>query len=262
MAATGRVAVFTGGASGIGHATAKRFAAAGDFAVIADLNEANAGEVVKEIQGAGGRAAAYRLDVADEKLVARAAEEIEARHGPVAVLMNSAGLLQRPRPLEDMDDEEEARVMDVNYQGTYLCCRHFGMRMAGRRQGAIVNIASTSGYMRLPMLAYGASKAAVISLTGALGVELGRRGVRVNAIAPGPVLTPIQQRNVQAGLRDPSKMLAGTAMNRWVTMEEIADGAYFLCSPQASAITGITLPIDCGLLSGIGWSMMGGIPRD
>ena len=259
---SGRVVVVTGGASGIGHAAARKFAAAGDFIVVADLNEGSAREVIKELEGAGGRAAFQRLDVADAAGVRAAAEEIESRHGPVEVLINSAGILQSATPLEKFEDDEHDRIWQVNYRGTYLCCRYFGVRMARRKSGAIVNIASTSGIMHLPMLAYGPGKAAVISLTGSLGVELGRRGVRVNAVAPGPVLTPVQERNIQAGTRDPRLMAAGTAMNRWVKPEEIAEGLYFLASPAASAITGVTLPIDCGLLPGVGWSMVGGIPRD
>ena len=258
----GRIVVITGGASGIGHAAARRFASAGDFVVIADLSEGSAQEVVKELQAAGGRGAFQRLDVADAAAIRSAAEAIESRHGPVEVLINSAGILQSATPLEQFEDEEHDRIWVVNYRGTYLCCRYFGVRMAKRRSGAIVNIASTSGIMHLPMLAYGPGKAAVISLTGSLGVELGRRGVRVNAVAPGPVLTPIQQRNIQAGTRDPQRMAAGTAMNRWVKPEEIAEGLFFLASPAASAITGVTLPIDCGLLPGVGWAMVGGIPRD
>jgi NAD(P)-dependent dehydrogenase (short-subunit alcohol dehydrogenase family) len=257
-----RVTVITGGASGIGHAAARKFASAGDLAVIADLSEGSGLEVVKEIEAAGGRAAFRKLDVADAGAVRAAAEAIEAQHGPVDVLINSAGILQSATPLERFEDDEHDRIWQVNYRGTYLCCRYFGVRMARRRSGAIVNIASTSGIMHLPMLAYGPGKAAVISLTGSLGVELGRQGVRVNAVAPGPVLTPIQQRNIQAGTRDPRLMAAGTAMNRWVKPEEIADGLYFLASPAASANTGVTLPIDCGLLPGVGWAMVGGIPRE
>lgn len=256
-----RVTVVTGGASGIGHAAAVRFARGGDFVVLADLNEAGAGSVLDEIRTAGGDGAFARLDVADEAAVDAAAAAIEQAHGPVGALVNSAGILQNPQRLEDFSMAEHDRVWDVDYRGTYLCCRAFGLRMAGRRRGAIVNIASVSGMRSLPLLAYAPAKSAVIALTATLGVELGRSGVRVNAVSPGVVLTPIQRKNFEDGVRDPTRMKVSSAMNRLVLPEEIADGCFFLCSDQATAITGINLPIDCGWLGAESWHMMGGVPH-
>lgn len=256
-----RVSVVTGGASGIGHAAAARFAAAGDFVVVADLDGERAGAVLGEIRQAGGDGAFVRLDVADEAAVEAAAGEIERAHGPVAALVNSAGILQNPQRLADFTMAEHDRVWDVDYRGTYLCCRAFGLRMAERKRGAIVNIASVSGMRSLPLMAYAPAKSAVIALTATLGVELGRSGVRVNAVSPGVVLTPIQQKNFEAGDRDPTRMKVSSAMNRLVLPAEIADGCYFLCSDQASAITGINLPIDCGWLAAESWWMMGGVPH-
>ena len=258
----GRVVVITGGASGIGRATAKRFATAGDLAVIADIDEAMSAEAIEEIEAAGGRSAFHRLDVTDPAAVEAAPGEIEARHGPVAGLVNSAGSLQDPVPLEELSAAEHDRLWDLNYRGTYMCCRQFGLRMAERHRGAIVNIASVSAFRHLPEFAYGPAKAAVVSLTGSLGVELGRRGVRVNAVAPGPTLTPAQVRNFAAGTRDPTLMKATSAMNRMVLPEEIADGIFFLCSDQASAITGVTLPIDCGWLASMAWMLLGGVRHE
>ena len=258
----GRVVVITGGASGIGQACARRFGAAGDRIVVCDLDEASGAETVRELADRGIAAGFVRLDVTDEAAVRAAADAVAAAHGRVDVLVNSAGLLQKISTLETCEEADEERVMRVNYHGTFVCSRWFGLKMAERGSGAVVNIASTSGYMNLPTFSYSASKAAVITITGTLGVELGRRGVRVNAIAPGPVMTDIQKRNIQAGLRDPAAMSRYTALNPWIEPEEIADGAFFLASDQARAITGITLPIDAGLLAGVGWSMLGGIPRD
>jgi len=255
-----RVTVVTGGASGIGHACAARFARGGDFVVLADLDAGRAEAVLKELRAAGGDGASVRLDVADEAAVERAAEEIEAKHGPVGALVNSAGILQNPLRLEDFSMAEHDRVWEVDYRGTYVCCRAFGLRMAGRRRGAIVNIASVAGMRTLPLMAYGPAKTAVIALTATLGVELGRSGVRVNAVSPGAVLTPIQKKNIEEGTRDPTRMKLASALNRMVLPEEIGDGCFFLCSDQATAITGINLPIDGGWLAAEAWWTMGGVP--
>jgi NAD(P)-dependent dehydrogenase (short-subunit alcohol dehydrogenase family) len=256
-----RTVVVTGAASGIGRACALRFAGAGDTVVVADMNEEQGLAAVAEIAGAGGRAAFRRLDVADRADVAAAAAAIEAEHGPVSVLVNSAGILQPIARLADFPDETHDKVWQVNYFGTYNCCKAFGLRMADRRAGAIVNIASMSSYRTMPLLAYGPGKTAIVSLTGTLAVELGVKGVRVNAVAPGNVLTPVQERNFREGRRDRRAMEGSSALNRLVMPAEIADGVYFLCSDQASAIAGITLPIDCGWLAAECWPMLGGIPH-
>jgi len=255
------VVVVTGGASGIGEAAAMRFGEAGDFIVVADLDETNGARVVDAL-GGSANAAFHALNVGDRDAVAQAAEAIEQRHGGVEVLVNSAGILQQATPLEAFDDAEHDRLWDVNYRGTYMCCRYFGMRMAGRHRGAIVNIASISGMLGLPQLAYAPGKAAVIHLTKVLGGELGRRGVRVNAIAPGLVMTPVQKRNIQQGLRDATGGARAAALNRWVEPEEIADGIFFLCSDQARAILGVTLPIDAGFLATHSWSLLGGVKHE
>ena len=257
----GRVVVVTGGASGIGHATVKRFARTGDFVVIVDVNDENGRAVQSELEAEGLNGIYHRLDVADDVAVKAAADEIDSTHGPVAALINCAGVLQNPVRLEELSMAEHDRLWDVNYRGTYLTCRHLGLNMAARRRGAIVNIASISALCFLPEFAYGPGKAAIVSLTGSLGVEFGRSGVRVNAVAPGLVLTPAQQRNFEAGTRDPTLMRSTSAMNRMVMPEEIADGIYFLCSDQASAITGITIPIDCGWMAAITWTLLGGVPH-
>ena len=218
--------------------------------------------MVEEITGAGGRAAFHRLDVADRDGISEAVGAIEAAHGPVDVLVNGAGIIQAAIPLEDFGDDENDKTWEINYRGTYLCCRYFGMAMARRHRGAIVNIASVAGLRGMPTLAYGPSKSAIVALTESLGVELGRRGVRVNAVAPGPVATPAMLLHFQAGTRDPTVFKENTALNRLTMPEEIADGIYFLASDKASAITGITLPIDCGLLAGGAWILFGGIKHE
>jgi NAD(P)-dependent dehydrogenase (short-subunit alcohol dehydrogenase family) len=256
MSARPRIVVVTGGASGIGLACAERFAGAGDFVVVADLNEAGAMAAAADL--AAGAAATF--DVADPGSVEAGAARIEAAHGPVDVLVNCAGILQNPVRLEDFSLEEHDRLWAINYRGTYLCCRAFGLRMAGRGHGAIVNISSASAVQHMPLLAYGPGKAAIDSLTGTLGVELGRNGVRVNAVAPGLVLTPAMAKKIQEGTRDPARMKQLSAMHRMVLPAEVADGVFFLCSDQATAITGVSLPIDCGFRGALSWQLMGGVP--
>ncbi len=152
--ATSRIVVVTGGASGIGRAAAQRFGADGDHVIIADLNESGAAVVADTIVEAGGKARAIAIDVADEKSVGLAAEEITATDGPPEVLINSAGLLQDPVTSQALDMAEHDRIWQVNYRGTYLCCRAFGRIMADRASGAIVNLASINSYRVLPLPAY------------------------------------------------------------------------------------------------------------
>ena len=214
----GRVVVATGGASGIGHACVRRFAAAGDQVIVVDVNAIAGETVAAEIVEAGGNASFEPLDVTDRVAVVTLAARIDAAYGPAGVLINSAGILQKLERLADFPDEINDQVWAVNYFGTYNCCKHFGLRMADRGAGAIINIASLSSYRTMPLLAYGPSKTAIVSLTGTLAVELGVKGVRVNAVAPGMVLTPAQEKNFQQGLRgrrsDPAHRLrlAGLGM--------------------------------------------------
>ena len=249
MTANERVSVVTGAASGIGRATAKRLAAAGDFVVVADLNQEAGNAVVTEIRNAGGRADYRRVDVADEASVDELARSVETALGPAGVLVNSAGVLQNVATIESFSLEEHDRVWAINYRGTYLCCRAFAPRMAARRAGSIVNISSTSAVDAMPLLAYGPGKAAIQNLTAVLAAELGPDNVRVNAVMPGYVLTEQMQARIDAGKRDPGTMTKHSALGRMVEPEDVANGIHFLCSEAASCITGIVLPIDAGYLA-------------
>jgi len=249
--ANGRISVVTGGASGIGRATAVRLAAAGDRVIVADLNEEGGARVVAAIRKAGGTAEFRRLDVAAEASVDELAQGVERDVGPVAVLVNSAGVLQNVAAIESFSLEEHDKVWAINYRGTYLCCRAFAPRMARRKAGSIVNISSTSAVGAMPLIAYGPSKAAIQNLTAILAVELGPDNVRVNAVMPGYVLTEQMQARIDAGKRDPRSMQGHSALGRMVTPEDVADGIHFLCSEAASCITGISLPVDAGYLAAV-----------
>jgi len=246
-----RVSVVTGGASGIGRATATRLAAAGDRVIVADLNAQAGNTVVGAIRKGGGRAEFRPVDVASDASVDDLARSVESDCGPVAVLVNSAGVLQNVAGIESFSLEEHDKVWAINYRGTYLCCRAFAPRMAARRSGSIVNISSTSAVDAMPLIAYGPSKAAIQNLTAILAVEFGPDGVRVNAVMPGYVLTEQMQARIDAGKRDPRSMQNHSALGRMVTPEDVADGIHFLCSDAASCVTGIVLPIDAGYLAAV-----------
>ena len=245
------IVLVTGGASGIGLALARRFAQAGDRIVLADLND-EAGQAAAA-QLADG-AAYVHLDVADENSVERTVAQIEADIGPIAVLVNSAGLLQNAARTESFPLDEHDRIWAVNYRGSYLMCRACAPRMAARRAGAILNIASVNSFTPLPLPAYTPTKAAIDSLTKLLAAELGPAGVRVNAVAPGFTLTPAMQSRIDSGDRDPAGMERLSTLGRLVKPEEVAEAGYFLCSEAASAITGVNLPVDAGFMAAISYN--------
>ena len=251
----GRIAIVTGGASGIGEACARDLAGLGAIVVVADIDEARAHAVAASIP----RAVAGRVDVTRPDDVEVMADWVEREFGPAAILVTSAGVLQQPLPPEELPIEVWDHVVAVDQRGVYLSCVAFGKRMAQRGAGAIVNIASIAGIRSMPLHAYAPAKAAVIGMTQALAAEWGRSGVRVNAVAPGFVLTPALQAAVDAGQRDPAALIENSALGRLVGADEIAKACSFLASDDASAITGITLPVDAGWLVAGSWHSYGGL---
>jgi len=246
-----RVVVITGGASGIGRASADRFAAAGDTVVLADVNEEMGTAAADDL---GVNASFRRLDVANDADVAAFAADVERDVGPVDILVNSAGLLQNKATTQAQPLDEHDRIWAVNYRGTYAMCRAFGPPMMARGSGAIVNIASVNSFTPLPLPAYNPTKVAVEGLTRLLAGEFGPGGVRVNAVAPGFTLTPALQARIESGHRDPAGMEGLSTLGRLVLPKEVADAIFFLASDAASAITGVNLPVDCGYLAGISYN--------
>ncbi len=257
-----RIAVVTGGASGIGRATAKRLGAAGDRVVVADINEENGRSVVGEIEAAGGQAEFRHLDVAEDASVEALSAAVERDLGPVSILVNSAGVLQNVTRIGSMSMAEHDRVWTINYRGTYLCCHVFAPRMAAAGGGCIVNISSSSAARPFPLHAYGPGKAAIDMLTAILAADLGPEGVRVNAVMPGYVLTEQMQARIDGGFRDPKMMHEQSALGRMVLPEEIADAIHFLCSDAARAITGAVLPIDAGWIPRVSYTQHPGWPPE
>ena len=248
-------AVVTGGASGIGAATARRFAAAGLRVALIDVNRA-AGEALAKELGAG--ASFHECDVGDAAAVEAAATAIDTEAAPVAVLFTSAGLIANPETVLDMDMEAHDRVWRVNYLGTVHACRSFGRRMMARGNGAIVSVGSINSFAPLPLPAYNIGKAAIARLTQLLAVELGPHGVRVNSVAPTFVMTPPLRQRMDAGLRSEAKMMATHALKQLPAPEDIAEAVFFLASPAARAITGITLPVDSGWLAAVSYNSFPG----
>lgn len=248
------VAVVTGGASGIGEACCRLLAEAGATVVVLDRDEARANAVAAEAKGK-----AWVADVGDEGDLDECADAIEAAVGPVNVLVNSAGVTQVPEPPEQLPMSSWDDVIRIDQRGTYVASVAFGRRMAKRGRGCIINIASVAGMRSMPLHAYAPAKAAVIAMTECLAAEWGRSGVRVNVVSPGYTLTPLLQAAIDKGQRDVSKINENSALGRMVRAEEVARAICFLASEEASAITGINLPVDCGWLVTPTWHTYGGL---
>jgi len=247
------IAVVTGGASGIGAACCRELARKGARVVVLDIDPAKAGEVAREI---GGHA--LRGDVGDEVALRAAAGEIEAHIGPVGILVNSAGVIQPPLRPDELPMARWDHVVRIDQRGTYLASLVFAQAMLHRRSGSIVNIASIAGSRSMPLHAYAPAKAAVISITRCLAAEWGPAGLRVNSVSPGYTRTPALQDAIDKGERDVSNLVGSAPLGRLVEPDEIAKAVAFLASPEASAITGIDLPVDCGWLAGTSWHSYGG----
>jgi NAD(P)-dependent dehydrogenase (short-subunit alcohol dehydrogenase family) len=248
------IAVVTGGSSGIGEGCVHELAARGARVAILDVNPAG-----EEVAAAVG-GAFWHCDVGDEIAFQACAEAVEQALGPVDYLVNSAGILQksamRPRefPIAAWDD-----IVRVDQRGTYLACLFFGERMVARKRGAIVNIASVAGMMSTPLHSYTPAKAAVIAMTQTLAAEWGRARVRVNAVSPGVTRTPALDAALERGDRSIATLEKVAPLGRLIETSEIATAVAFLLSDEASAITGVNLPVDCGWLVSDGWHFYGGL---
>jgi len=243
----GKVAVITGAASGIGRASARRFAAEGALVCVADLADEPGEQVAKEIGGLYVHA-----DVTDPEAVERLYDAAAARFGGIDVLFNNAGI-SPPDDVSVLDTTLEAwqRVQDVNLRSVFLCCQKGIPHLLRRGGGSVINSASFVAVMgaATSQISYTASKGGVLALSRELGVEFARQGVRVNALCPGPVNTPLLQ---ELFAKDPAKAarrLVHLPMGRFAEATEIAAAACFLASDDASYVTASTFLVDGGLSS-------------
>jgi NAD(P)-dependent dehydrogenase (short-subunit alcohol dehydrogenase family) len=244
----GKVAVVTGGAKGIGFATADALSEAGATVVIADMDGAGAAKAAEALKAKGRKTDHIQMDVTDARAVEKAQAEIEKRHGKVDVLVNNAGIAISFVPAEKMDDATWHKVIDVNLNGVFYCCRAFGKAMLERKSGAIVNVGSMSAdIVNYPQeqVNYNASKAGVHHLTRSLAAEWAPRGVRVNAVAPTYIETDLT-REVALDPEIRKHWIGGTPMDRMGQPPEIASVILFLASDAASLMTGSIVTADGG----------------
>ena len=243
MRLDGKTALVTGGGSGFGAGIARKFAAEGARVLVADINADAAREVASRI---GGIAAV--VDVSDNASVAALAYEAADALGDIDILVNNAGITHLPQPIEEVSEADFDRVLAVNAKSVYLTARHFVPAMKARRSGVILNIASTAGRSPRPNLNwYNASKGWMITATQTMAVELAPHGIRVNALNPVAGETPLLPSFIGGDTpENRARFLSTIPLGRFSTPEDIGNAAAFLCSDEASMITGVALEVDGG----------------
>jgi NAD(P)-dependent dehydrogenase (short-subunit alcohol dehydrogenase family) len=245
----GKAGLVTGAASGIGRACAVRFGQEGAAVVVSDLERSRAGgeETVRTIEDAGGQAEFFACDVAraedNEALVARVVE----RYGRLDFAHNNAGIGVHEL-LADTEDEDFDRVIAVNLRGTFLGMKHQIRQLLTGGGGAIVNTSSNAGLRAVRLLsAYTASKHGILGLTKNGAVEYANDGIRVNAVCPGAIMTPLMSNESPERQQE---ILRPQALTRFGEPEEVAATVVWLCSDEASFVTGIAMPVDAGSVAG------------
>jgi NAD(P)-dependent dehydrogenase (short-subunit alcohol dehydrogenase family) len=258
MQLKGQVAIVTGGGRGIGRAIARRFAAEGAAVVVAARSENEIRQVVAEIESAGGKAAAVQADLAREADCKKIVDGATKAFGAIHILVNNAAIYGPVQPIEKFALRDWDEVMTVNLRAPMALCQLVLPQMYERGSGVILNVSTTGAKAAFALSgAYTASKAGLIGLTRVLAAEAARKGVRVNAICPGPVTETKMSQDLtrefaahfkSGGDEMLKQMMQNILQGRPQTAEEIASAALFLVSDQASAITGQTLNVDGGMV--------------
>ncbi|TDK51066.1 SDR family oxidoreductase [Antarcticimicrobium luteum] len=245
MRLNGKTAIVTGGASGFGAGIVRKFLAEGARVMIADINGDAAAEMAAEL-GAG--TIAQTVDVSDAASVQAMAEAALAAFGQLDILVNNAGVTHLPTPLDEVSEAEFDRVFNVNMKSVYLTARALVPHMKARKSGAILNIASTAGVSPRPRLNwYNASKGWMITATRTMAVELAPEGIRVNALNPVAGETPLLKSFLGEDTPEMrAKFLSTIPIGRFSTPEDMGNAAAFLCSEEASMITGVAMEVDGG----------------
>ncbi|MFG1193194.1 SDR family NAD(P)-dependent oxidoreductase [Xanthobacter flavus] len=253
----GKIAIVFGAGSvgpgwGNGKATAVTFARNGAHVVCVDVHPAAAEATVEIIAAEGGAASAFACDVTNSDAVAEVVARVAAAHGRIDVLHNNVGYATMGGPIE-LDEAAWHRTIDLNVTGCFLTCKHVLPHMLARRSGAIVNVSSIAAvrYTGYPYIAYYAAKAAVNNFTMGLALQYAKDGIRVNAIMPGLMNTPLIFQQISGQYADADAMVAARdaacPTGKMGTAWDIANAALFLASDEAGYITGVSLPVDGGL---------------
>ena len=239
-----KVALITGGASGIGQASALLLAKEGAKVVIVDVSEAESEATVQEIKNSGGEACFIKADVSNSKDVASLLQKTVETFGRLDIAHNNAGIEGKPSATHDCEEATWDQVLAINLKGVWLCMKHEIPQMLKQGGGVIVNTASSAGLVGLAgMSAYSASKHGVLGLTKTAALEYAKHNIRINAICPGFIETPMTERNQ----KDINEQLIPRVPNkRWGTPEEIAQAVVWLCSDAASFMVGHAMTVDGG----------------
>jgi NAD(P)-dependent dehydrogenase (short-subunit alcohol dehydrogenase family) len=244
---TSKVALVTGASSGMGLATTWAFAEAGAAVVMADVNTEALTKEAEKLTAAGHRVLPVTCDVADEASVAATVKAAVDTYGRLDMAFNNAGIQVPPTDAADEPAEVFDRVNAINLRGVWACMKHELAIMRDQGSGAIVNCSSLGGLVGLPgRAAYHASKHGVIGLTTSAALEYAPRGIRINAVCPGTFATPMVDDMIDKGELDYDEAVANQPINRLGRPEELAATVLWLCSPGASFIVGVALPVDGG----------------
>ncbi|ALO92397.1 oxidoreductase [Streptomyces hygroscopicus subsp. limoneus] len=244
---TGQVAFITGASSGMGLAATRAFAASGAAVALADIDETAVNAAAKDLTDAGHQALALVCDVSDEDQVAAAVDRTVATFGRLDMAYNNAGIQIPPTDAADESAEQFDRVHAINLRGVWASMKHELRHMRAQGGGAIVNCSSLGGLVGIPGRAsYHSTKHGVIGLTTSAALEYAPRGIRINAICPGTIDTPMVSDMIAKGELDRAQAEANQPINRLGTADEMAQAVLWLCSPGASFVVGVALPVDGG----------------